>query len=50
MPDTSEQEPPSATAFWRRPQAQTVLASSGILALGEIVGGYLLGDGLTRAR
>jgi hypothetical protein len=50
MPDTSEQEPPSATAFWRRPQAQTVLASSGILALGVIVGGYLLGDGLTRAR
>jgi len=50
LPDTSEQQPPSATAFWRRPQAQTLLACSGILAFGAIIGGYLLGDGLTRAR
>ena len=49
MPDDSEVEPPSATPFWRRPQAQLVLAGSGILAVGLIAGGYLLGDGLTRA-
>ena len=50
MRDDREDEPPSATRFWRRPQAQIVLAGSGILAAGLIVGGYLLGDGLTRAR
>ena len=50
MSDVSQDEPPSATAFWRRPSGQTALAASGILAAGLIVGGYLLGDGLTRAR
>ena len=47
---TSEDEPASATAFWQRPQARTLLAASAILAVGMIAGGYLLGDGLTRAR
>ena len=50
MTDVSEEEPSSATAFWRRPPAQALLVSSAILAVGLIVGGYLLGDGLTRAR
>jgi len=50
MTDVSEEEPSSATAFWRRPPAQALLVSSAILAAGLIVGGYLLGDGLTRAR
>ena len=50
MSDDSEDEAPTATPFWRRPAAQTALAASGILALGLIAGGYLLGDGLTRAR
>jgi hypothetical protein len=50
MADDSDVEPPAATAFWRRPPAQTALAASAILAVGLIVGGYLLGDGLTRAR
>jgi hypothetical protein len=50
MSDVSQDNPPSATPFWRRPQAQLVLAGSGILALGLVAGGYLLGDGLTRAR
>jgi len=49
MSDTSQDEPPSATAFWRRPPIQTALVASGVLAIGLIVGGYQLGDGLTRA-
>src|SRR5690606_4503061 len=50
MPDVNADAPTSATAFWRRPQAKALLAASAILARGMIVGGYLLGDGLTRAR
>jgi hypothetical protein len=50
MHDDSEVEPPAATPFWRRPATQAALAGSSILAVGLIVGGYLLGDGLTRAR
>jgi hypothetical protein len=50
MSDVSQDEPPTATPFWRRPQAQAALAASAILAVGLIAGGYLLGDGLTRAR
>ena len=50
MRDDSEVEPPRATPFWRHPRAQTVLVASGILAVGLVAGGYLLGDGLTRAR
>src|SRR6185295_13212871 len=50
MRDDSEDEAPSATPFWRRPSGQTALAASAILTVGLIVGGYLLGDGLTRAR
>jgi hypothetical protein len=49
MRDDSEDEPAAATPFWRRPSTQTALAASGILSLGLIAGGYLLGDGLTRA-
>ena len=50
MREDAQDEPVSATPFWRRPSTQTALAASGILALGLMVGGYLLGDGLTRAR
>ena len=50
MPNSSQSEPASATAFWRQPVAKTALTASAILAVGLIVGGYLLGDGLTRAR
>ena len=50
MRDDSEGEPPVATPFWRRPPGPVVLSASTILALGLVVGGYLLGDGLTRAR
>jgi uncharacterized protein len=50
MHDDSQDEAPTATPFWRRPSTQTALAASTILAIGLIAGGYLLGDGLTRAR
>lgn len=50
MTDISEPDTSTATSFWRRPIGQTALAASGILAVGLIAGGYLLGDGLTRAR
>ena len=50
MNEDSEAQPHSAIAFWRRPPGPLVLAASGILALGLVAGGYLLGDGLTRAR
>lgn len=50
MSDVSHEDPPSATAFWRTARGQTATAASAILAVGLIVGGYLLGDGLTRAR
>ena len=50
MRDVSHEDPSSATAFWRRPLGQAAIAASAILAVGLIAGGYLLGDGLTRAR
>lgn len=50
MSDPSDNPLPAASAFWHRPQAQIALAVSLPLALGLIVGGYLLGDGLKRAR
>ena len=40
----------SATPMWRQPQPQALLAAAGVLAIGLIAGGYLLGDGLVRAR
>jgi uncharacterized protein len=50
MHEDREDTPSTATSFWRRPSAQALLIASGILALGLVAGGYLLGDGLTRAR
>ena len=55
MPDDSSHDPsresiPETNAkFWRQPVTQRWLASAGIVALGLVAGGYLLGDGLTRA-
>lgn len=49
MSDPSAADTPSATAFWRQPGTLALLAASAILAVGMIAGGYLLGDGLTRA-
>lgn len=50
MVDHSEIQTVPPMAFWRRPPGPLVLAASAILAFGAIAGGYLLGDGLTRAR
>ena len=50
MTDPSEETPPPASSIFRDRASQKWLASSGILAVGLIAGGYLLGDGLTRAR
>ena len=50
MDDSSEQSAPPATPFWRQPHMAVALAASGVLAIGLIAGGYLLGDGLLRAR
>lgn len=49
MTDPSEETPSTASSIFRDPAGQKWLASSGIMALGLIIGGYLLGDGLTRA-
>ncbi len=36
--------------FWQEPTTKRWLGSAGLLAIGLVVGGYLLGDGLTRAK
>jgi hypothetical protein len=50
MSDTSTDSGAEAPAFWKNSRGQVLLASSAILTAGLIIGGYLLGDGLTRAR
>jgi hypothetical protein len=50
MSDPSDNSVPAASGFWRRPQVQIALAASVPLAVGLMVGGYMLGDGLTRAK
>ena len=49
MTDPSEESTPAASSIFRDRTSQKWLASSGILAVGLVIGGYLLGDGLTRA-
>jgi uncharacterized protein len=50
MNDPSEESTSSASSIFRDRTSQKWLASAAILAAGLILGGYLLGDGLTRAR
>lgn len=50
MPDPNLESPESATSFWRRNDTRLWLATAGVLAIGLVTGGYLLGDGLTRAK
>ena len=50
MTDSSDTDTVTATSFWRSESARTLLGAASIVAAGLIVGGYLLGDGLTRAR
>ena len=50
MSDFTPDEPAFATQFWHDPLNRRWLASAGVLSVGLIVGGYLLGNGLVRAR
>lgn len=50
MTDHSAYPPPAATPFLREPATRRWLASAGMLALGLVIGGYLLGNGLVRAK
>jgi hypothetical protein len=50
MSDPSDSSVSAASGFWRHPHAQIALAASVPMAVGLIVGGYSLGDGLTRAK
>ena len=50
MSDISSEHETEAPPSRKISRPQALLAASGILAAGLIVGGYLLGDGLTRAR
>jgi len=50
MTDPSREAAHSARAFFRDTTNRRWLASAGVLALGLIVGGYLLGNGLVRAK
>jgi len=50
MPDSSPEDPAPATPFLRDRATRRWLASAGVLAVGMIAGGYLLGNGLVRAK
>lgn len=45
----SDNNASAASAFWRSEKARIALSSSAIIAVGVMAGGFLLGDGLTRA-
>ncbi|HUQ13114.1 MAG TPA: SIMPL domain-containing protein [Novosphingobium sp.] len=50
MPDASPDTPAVAPRLLRDPASQRWLASAAIVAAGLVLGGFLLGDGLTRAK
>ena len=50
MNDDSRVAPASATPFLQDPDTRRWLAAAGLLTLGLIAGGYLLGNGLVRAK
>lgn len=50
MSEPSLEEPAPATPFWKEIETRRWIASAGVLAIGLIAGGYLLGNGLVRAR
>jgi hypothetical protein len=50
MTDTSADDHGPATAFFKVQTNRRWLASAGVLTVGLIVGGYLLGNGLVRAK
>jgi hypothetical protein len=50
MTETSPSEAPSARGFLHDGVTRRWLASAGVLAIGLVIGGYLLGNGLVRAK
>ncbi len=50
MVESKSDAPSASLPMWREPTARRWLASSAIVAGGLIVGGFLLGDGLVRAK
>lgn len=48
--DPTQDHPAPASSFWNDPPTRRWLAAAAVLSLGLVLGGYLLGDGLTRAR
>lgn len=50
MAESKSDASPTSIPMWREPAARRWLASSAIVAIGLIVGGFLLGDGLVRAK
>ncbi len=50
MPETPPDQNPAPPGFLNEPVARRWLASSSIVAIGLILGGFFLGDGLVRAK
>ena len=50
MSDSAVERSEAKPRFWQNQSNQRWLASAGVLAAGLVLGGYLLGDGLSRAR
>jgi hypothetical protein len=50
MSDSNQDDPVRATGFWRERRTQLYLSTAAVLAIGMVVGGYLLGNGLVRAK
>jgi len=50
MTDHSDDIAQAATAFWSESRAKVFLGAAAILSVGMVAGGYLMGDGLLRAK
>lgn len=50
MAENSSETDSTSLPMWREPVARRWLASAAIVAIGMVVGGFLLGDGLVRAK
>lgn len=48
--DTTNETTDTATPFWQQASSKRWITSSAIMAVGLIAGGFLLGDGLVRAK
>jgi hypothetical protein len=48
--DDTDETTAAATPFWKESISRRWLASAGLLSVGLMVGGFLLGDGLVRAK